>query len=108
MSAASLSPAFGFVISSPDRAPTVGNKALREDFETGSRSPSRFSASPLETAVRAFFRNRKLNSSFPDTTPGGRDRPWDASTDEQRAIFNKVAGSIVTEISEVAGVGFSP
>lgn len=39
MSAASLSPAFDFVISHPDRAPTVGNEALREDFETGSRSP---------------------------------------------------------------------
>lgn len=58
--------------------------------------------------MREDFRNRKLNSSFPDTPiPGGLDRPSDASTDEQRAIFNKIAGSIVTQISEVAGVGSS-
>ena len=35
MSAASLSPAFDFVISHPDRAPTVRSEALREDPETG-------------------------------------------------------------------------
>jgi hypothetical protein len=98
-----------FVISNPDRALTVRSEALREDPETGFEEFLSLFALDLETAVPAYFRDRKLNSSFPDTPiPGGRDRPWDSWTDEQRATFDKVASSTVTQISEVAGGGSSP
>ena len=98
-----------FVISNSDRALTVRSEALREDPETGFEEFLSLLALDLETAVPAYFLERKLNSSFPDKPiPGGRDRPWDSWTDEQRATFDKIASSTVTQISEVAGGGSSP
>ena len=46
-----------------------------------------------------------LSPAFDFVISNARDRPWDASTGEQRANFSKIAGSIVTQISEDVGVG---
>lgn len=98
-----------FVGSNPERAMTVRNEALREDPSARFDELLSFLDLELEPAVPAFFRDKKLNSSFPDAPiPGGRNRPWEAWTDEQRATFDKVAGSTLTEIGGVAGVGSSP
>lgn len=96
--------AHDFVTSHPERALTVRNESLREDPASGFRELLSFLDLEFEAAVPEFFRDRKLNSSFPDSpTPGGRSTPVSEWTDEQRATFDAIAGPTAAKVSQTAG-----
>jgi len=82
-----------FTASHPDRALTVRNEALREDPASGFEEIFSFLGVEPEPAAPTYFRDKKLNSSFPDARlPGGRDTPWENWTREQQDTFDRIVG----------------
>jgi hypothetical protein len=86
-----------FIAGHPDRALTVRNEALREDPTTGFEQIFSFLSIEPEPAVPTYFREKKLNSSFPDSRlPGGRDTPWEDWTPEQQDTFDRIVSSVMS------------
>lgn len=100
-----VSRAFDFGSRYPDRCLIVRNEALREEPVTNFSQILSFLDMEHEPAPAQFFRDRKLNSSFPDKPlPGGREVPWDGWSKSQRATFDEVAGPL---LATLPGLGVS-
>jgi Sulfotransferase family len=83
--------AMDFCARNPERSLTVLNERLVADPEGGFAEILEFLGARYGEAPAAFFRENRVNSSFPPNAPVPT-RPWEHWTAEEQAIFAEEAG----------------
>jgi Sulfotransferase family len=83
-----------FCARNPGRSLTVQNERLVTDTEAGFAEILEFLGVPPSDAPAAFFRDNRVNSSFPQHAAPSNQlaKPWEHWTPEQHAIFAEEAG----------------
>ncbi|HEY2325114.1 MAG TPA: sulfotransferase [Thermoanaerobaculia bacterium] len=96
--------AMNFAIKNPERCLTVRNEELRAHLVPGFQEILEFLEVDLEPAVATYFRDRKLNSSFPEASlPGGGGAPWEDWSDSQKETFETIAGRMMALLDNATG-----